>query len=142
VADGKVYATTGEVAQYGGEQGTSEFACLNAYTGEVIWKLPIEALAPRESVAVAYGRLYLIPGTVTDAVDAISGSEYTSFNQVWAIADVDSGNATVTPSPSSASSSDNSRIMTYLFVIVIVVVFAVILVFFLQRSSQRRTFRW
>ncbi len=85
VADGKVYATTGEVAQYGGQQGTSEFACLNAYTGDVIWKLPIEALAPRESVAVAYGHLYLIPGTVTDAVDAISGSEYNSFNQVWAI---------------------------------------------------------
>ena len=85
VADGKVYATTGEVAQYGGQVGTSEFVCLNAYTGEVNWKLPIEALAPRESVAIAYGRLYLIPGTVTDAVDAISGSEYNTFNQVWAI---------------------------------------------------------
>ena len=47
--------------------------------------MPIEALAPRESVAVAYGHLYLIPGTVTDAVDAISGNEYNSFNQVWAI---------------------------------------------------------
>ncbi len=85
VADGKVYATTGEIAQYGGAVGTSQFACLNAYTGQLNWKLPIEALAPRESVAVAYGHLYLIPGTVTDAVDAISGSEYNSFNQVWAI---------------------------------------------------------
>ena len=85
VADGKVYATTGEVAQYGGAVGTSEFVCLNAYTGQLNWKLPIEALAPRESVAVAYGKLFLIPGTVTDAVDAISGSEYNTFNQVWAI---------------------------------------------------------
>lgn len=85
VADGKVYATTGEIAQYGGAVGTSEFACLNAYTGQLNWKLPIEALAPRESVAIAYGHLYLIPGTVTDAVDATSGSEYNSFNQVWAI---------------------------------------------------------
>lgn len=85
VADGKVYATTGEAAQYGGEVGTSEFVCLNAYTGAINWKLPIEALAPRESVAIAYGKLFLIPGTVTDAVDAISGSEYNSFNQVWAI---------------------------------------------------------
>ena len=58
---------------------------LNAYTGQLIWKLPIEALAPRESVAVAYGHLYLIPGNVTTAVDAISGSEYNTFNQVWAI---------------------------------------------------------
>jgi outer membrane protein assembly factor BamB len=85
VADGKIYATTGEVAQYGGAMGTSEFVCLNAYTGAFIWGLPIEALAPRESVAIAYGHLYLIPGTVTDAVDATSGSEYDSFNQVWAI---------------------------------------------------------
>jgi len=85
VADGKVYATTGEIAQYGGGMGVSEFACLNAYTGEVLWTLPIEALAPRESVAIAYGKLFLIPGTVTDAVDAISGSEYDIFNQVWAI---------------------------------------------------------
>ena len=71
--------------QYGGEVGTSEFACLDAYTGRLIWKLPIEALAPRESVAVAYGNLYIIPGNVTAAVDSISGSEYTTMNQVWAI---------------------------------------------------------
>jgi outer membrane protein assembly factor BamB len=85
VADGKVYATTGEVAAYGGLFGTSEFACLDAYTGRLIWKLPIEALAPRESVAVAYGNLYMIPGNVTAAVDSISGSEYTTMDQVWAI---------------------------------------------------------
>jgi len=85
VADGKIYATTGEAAQYGGEVGTSEFVCLNAYTGALKWKLPIEALAPRESVAIAYGKLFIIPGSVTDAVDAISGSEYDIFNQVWAI---------------------------------------------------------
>ena len=85
IADGKVYATTGQAAQYGGQVGTSEFACLNAYNGQLIWKLPIEALAPRESVAVAYGNLYLIPGNVTTAVDSISGSEYTSLNEVWAI---------------------------------------------------------
>ncbi len=72
VADGMVYATTGEIAEYGGQVGTSQFACLNAYTGQPIWQLPIEALAPRESVAVAYGILYLIPGDVTTAVDTIS----------------------------------------------------------------------
>ena len=85
IADGKVYATTGEVAAYGGEVGVSEFACLDAYTGRLIWKLPMEALAPRESVAVAYGNLYMIPGNVTSAVDSISGSEYTTMDQVWAI---------------------------------------------------------
>ena len=84
VADGKVYATTGQTASYTGGQGASEFACLDAYTGTVIWKLPVEAFAPRESVAIAYGNLYMIPGSVTKAVDSISGEEYDTAGQVWA----------------------------------------------------------
>ena len=85
VADGKVYVTTSEIAEYGGQVGVSQFACLNAYTGQVIWSLPIEALAPRESQIVAYGNLYLIPGTVTTSVDQISGNEYNRVNQIWCI---------------------------------------------------------
>jgi len=85
VADGKVYVTTGEVAMYGGQVGISEFACINAFTGQAIWTLPIEALAPRESVAIAYGNLYLIPGNVTTSVDSVSGNEYSRVNEVWAI---------------------------------------------------------
>ncbi len=85
VADGKIYATTGQTASYTGQEGESEFACLDAYTGQLKWRLPIEAFAPRESVAIAYGHLYLIPGDVTRAVDVESGEEYTTFNQVWAI---------------------------------------------------------
>jgi outer membrane protein assembly factor BamB len=85
VADGMVYATTGQNVGYNGEVGASQFACLNAYTGQVIWTLPIEALAPRESTAIAYGNLYIIPGDVTTAVDTISGNEYTTSNQLWAI---------------------------------------------------------
>ncbi|MEM2098276.1 MAG: PQQ-binding-like beta-propeller repeat protein [Candidatus Bathyarchaeia archaeon] len=85
IADGKVYATTGQTAMYGGGEGISEFACLDAYTGQLIWKLPIEAFAPRESVAIAYGRLYIIPGNVTTAVDSVSGSEYTTIDEIWAI---------------------------------------------------------
>jgi outer membrane protein assembly factor BamB len=85
VADGKVYVTTGEAAQYNGPAGTSEFACLNAYTGQPLWKLPIEALPPRESAIVAYGNLYIIPGTVTTAVDTMSGTEYSTVNELWAI---------------------------------------------------------
>ncbi|HTY74340.1 MAG TPA: PQQ-binding-like beta-propeller repeat protein [Candidatus Nanoarchaeia archaeon] len=88
IADGKIYATTGQAQDYGGINSTSEFACLDAYTGQVIWKMPIEAFAPRESVAIAYGNLYLIPGDVTTAVDTISGSEYSTANQVWAISTV------------------------------------------------------
>jgi outer membrane protein assembly factor BamB len=86
VADGKVYVTTGELAQYVTQYSTySEFACLNAYTGQPIWKLPIEALPPRESAIVAYGNLYIIPGTVTTAVDTMSGTEYSTVNELWAI---------------------------------------------------------
>ncbi len=85
VADGKIYATTGQTASYVSEKSESEFACLDAYTGQLLWKLPIEAFAPRESVAIAYGNLYIIPGDVTTSVDVESGEEYSTFNQVWAI---------------------------------------------------------
>jgi outer membrane protein assembly factor BamB len=85
VADGKVYVTSGQYASYGDEIGASEFACLDAFTGQPIWKLPIEAFAPRESVAIAYGNLYLIPADVTKAVDSITGSEYGTRGEVWAI---------------------------------------------------------
>ncbi len=85
IAEGKLYVTTGETAMYGGQTGISEFACLDAFTGQAIWKLPIEALAPRESVAIAYGHLYMIPGNVTTSVDSVSGNEYSRNNEVWSI---------------------------------------------------------
>lgn len=84
VADGKVYVTSGQDASFGEETGDSEFVCLDAYTGEVIWKLPIEAFAPRESAIVAYGKLFVIPGDITTAIDSLSGNEYDSFDQIWA----------------------------------------------------------
>ena len=89
VADGKIYVTTGESAQYNGPAGTSEYSCLNAFTGQQIWKLSdMEALPPRESAIVAYGTLYIIPGDVTTSVDTISGNEYATDQQVLAIKDV------------------------------------------------------
>ena len=84
VADGKIYATTGQSASFDpstGEHSPSEFACLDAYTGRVVWKLPIEAFPPRESVAIAYGNLYLIPGYIKE----LQMDEYTTIDQVWAI---------------------------------------------------------
>ncbi|HSV49734.1 MAG TPA: PQQ-binding-like beta-propeller repeat protein, partial [Candidatus Acidoferrales bacterium] len=89
VADGKIYLTTGEAAQYNGPAGISEFSCLDAYTGHQLWKLEdTEALPPRESVVIAYGTLYIIPGDVTTSVDTISGNEYATDQQVWAIKDL------------------------------------------------------
>jgi len=87
VADGKIYMTTGEAAQYNKPLGISEFSCIDAYNGQQLWKFEMEALPPRESVAVAYGTLYIIPGDVTTAVDTISGNEYATEHQIWAIKD-------------------------------------------------------
>ncbi|MFZ7138366.1 MAG: PQQ-binding-like beta-propeller repeat protein [archaeon] len=84
VADGKVYVTSGQDASFGQETGESEFVCLDAFTGEVIWSLPIEAFAPRESVIVAYGKLFVIPSDITTAIDSLSGNEYDSTAQLWA----------------------------------------------------------
>jgi outer membrane protein assembly factor BamB len=84
VADGKVYATTGQAASFNpdtGEYSKSEFACLDAYTGQVIWTMPVEAYPPRESTAIAYGNLYLVPGFVKEQ----QMDEYVTFDQVWAI---------------------------------------------------------
>jgi outer membrane protein assembly factor BamB len=98
VADGKIYLTTAQYAAYNGPAQISQFACLNAYDGQTIWTLPIEALAPRESDIVAYGNLYIIPGNVTSAVDTTTGTEYSTDNQLWAI-----GGSTSTPAPTPIS---------------------------------------
>ena len=83
VADGKVYATTGQgvaADPYTGELSESEFVCLDAFTGDLLWKLPIEAHAPRESVAIAYGNLYLIPTYTKGRMDI-----YETTDEIWAI---------------------------------------------------------
>ncbi len=100
VADGKIYVTSGEEAQYNAPAGVSAFSCINAYNGQEIWRLNLEALPPRESVAIAYGTLYIIPGSVTTSVDTISGNEYASINEIWAIKDT----APATPPASVVSS--------------------------------------
>ncbi len=84
VGDGKVYATTGQRVSsdpYTMEHSKSEFACLDAFTGEPVWKLPIEAHPPRESVAIAYGNLYLIPGYIEEN----KMNTYITPDEVWAI---------------------------------------------------------
>ena len=115
VADGKVYVTIGEEAYYGTvTNAQSEYACINAYTGQLIWQLPMEALPPRESAIVAYGTLYIIPGSVTTAVDTTSGTEYTTDSQLWAIGP----STTLSPTPSTtpppaAHINANPNLTTY-----------------------------
>jgi len=84
VADGKVYATTGQMTSfdpYTLEYSESEFVCLDAFTGELIWELPIETHCPRDSIAVAYGNLYIIPGYIEE----MKMDSYITLNEVWAI---------------------------------------------------------
>ena len=84
VGDGKIYATTGQrvsIHPHTLEYSESEFVCLDAYTGDLLWELPIEAYAPRESVAIAYGNLYLIPGYIEE----YKMDSYETLNEVWAI---------------------------------------------------------
>ena len=101
VADGKIYVTIGEKEEYNGPSQTSEFACLNAYNGQLIWSLPMEALPPRESAIVAYGALYIIPGSVSTAVDTTSGTEYSTDSQLWAIGDNSITTPSVSPTPTT-----------------------------------------
>ena len=82
--DGKVYATTGQRVSYDPytlEYGESEFACLDAFTGDLVWKLPIETHAPRDSIAIAYGNLYIIPGYIEE----MKMDDYITLDEVWAI---------------------------------------------------------
>jgi len=84
VADGKVYATTGQSASYDPytlEYSESEFVCLDAFTGELVWELPIETHCPRDSIAVAYGNLYVIPGYIEE----MKMDSYITLDEVWAI---------------------------------------------------------
>ena len=94
IAGGKVYAMTGE-NQYvdfaTGEPGHSEFACLDAYTGEVIWTMPFENGAPFNLQCNAYGNLYVVPtiSSYTPGVFTYSGfgSTYAGPNEIWCIGD-------------------------------------------------------
>ncbi len=84
VGDGKIYATVGQsvsIHPYTLEYGKSSFVCLDAYTGHLLWELPIEAYAPRESTALAYGNLYLIPGFIEE----FKMNSYITLDEVWAI---------------------------------------------------------
>jgi outer membrane protein assembly factor BamB len=83
VADGKIYATVGESASFNatGDHGTSQFACLDAFSGSPVWTMPLEAYAPKETVAIAYGSLYLIPASIKEN----QMDSYFSMEQVWAL---------------------------------------------------------
>lgn len=90
IADGKVYVQMGE-NQYRdfatGQYASSEFDCFDAYTGKLIWTLPIENGAPFNQQCIAYGNLYIIP-TSTPSVPGVwtySLGGGGSLGEVWCI---------------------------------------------------------
>jgi outer membrane protein assembly factor BamB len=94
IADGKIYIQMGE-NQYAdpatGLPCHSEFDCFDAYTGQLIWSLPIETGAPRNLQCVAYGNLYIIPTTSKWDNGTFTYSGETGYaggsNEVWCIGD-------------------------------------------------------
>ena len=91
IAGGKVYAMTGE-NQYvdfaTGEPGHSEFACLDAFTGEVIWTKPWENGPPFNYQCNAYGKLFIVPtvSTYNPGVHKYAFEEGL-LGEVWCIGD-------------------------------------------------------
>jgi outer membrane protein assembly factor BamB len=72
IADGKVYSPMGEY-QYRnfetGEYAYPEYSCFDAYTGELLWTLPVEnGAGPRLHECIAYGNLYLMPTKGSPAI--------------------------------------------------------------------------
>jgi outer membrane protein assembly factor BamB len=70
IADGKVYACTGQatVSPLIG-MGSSEYSCLNATTGEVIWQTNKEFFSgPNDYTCIAYGNFYGIDQELSTGV--------------------------------------------------------------------------
>jgi outer membrane protein assembly factor BamB len=68
IADGKVYASTGQAGPNPLGDGAPQFSCLDAFTGKVIWQLNNVELGsgPGANTLIAYGNLYaLTPGGYT-----------------------------------------------------------------------------
>ncbi|MFB3889883.1 MAG: PQQ-binding-like beta-propeller repeat protein, partial [Candidatus Bathyarchaeia archaeon] len=62
IADGKVYASTGQDGANPYGEGAPQFTCFDAYTGRVIWQLNDVELGagPGPTTLIAYGNLYAI----------------------------------------------------------------------------------
>ncbi len=62
IADGKVYASTGQDGPNPLGEGAPQFTCFDAYTGKVIWQINNAELGagPGATTIIAYGNLYAI----------------------------------------------------------------------------------
>jgi outer membrane protein assembly factor BamB len=91
IGDGKVYSPMGEY-QYRdfatGEYAYPEYNCYDAYTGKLIWTLPLENGAAYEAhECIAYGNLYIIPTPGKPATPGLwlYGAQAPSLGELWCI---------------------------------------------------------
>jgi outer membrane protein assembly factor BamB len=91
IADGKVYSPMGEY-QYRdfetGQYAYPEYNCYDAYTGKLIWTLPLENGAAYEAhECIAYGNLYIIPTPGAAGVPGVwtYGAQSPSLGELWCI---------------------------------------------------------
>jgi outer membrane protein assembly factor BamB len=91
IADGKVYVQMGEDEYRDfntGEYAHSEYDCYDAYSGALIWTLPMENGAPFNLQCIAYGNLYVIPNWPTPqeaGVWTYSIGGTMSMGELWCI---------------------------------------------------------
>ncbi len=86
IADGKVYCQMGEKEYRDfdtGKFGESEFDCFDAYTGKLLWTLPVENGAPFNFQCIAYGNLYIAPTVSENTPGVFFGSRY--VGELWCI---------------------------------------------------------
>jgi outer membrane protein assembly factor BamB len=84
VADGKVYSRIGNRNardQNTGEYSKSETVCLDAYTGKLIWTLPLEC-GSHDALIIAYGNCYYYPRSQNLYPPTSIG-----LNEIWCIGD-------------------------------------------------------
>ncbi|MCW4016322.1 MAG: PQQ-binding-like beta-propeller repeat protein [Candidatus Bathyarchaeota archaeon] len=86
IADGKIYSGMGENIYRDfqtGEYAYSEYNCYDAYTGELIWTLPLENGGNMNYQCIAYGNLYIVPTVSSTEVGVYT---YTlRGTEVWCI---------------------------------------------------------
>ncbi len=84
VADGKIYQNIGTNNgrnQNTGQPSHDETVCLDAYTGKLIWTLPVAVFATHDAPIVAYGNLYAPIGHANEAIP----NSFTDYGEVWCI---------------------------------------------------------
>jgi outer membrane protein assembly factor BamB len=117
IAGGYVYCQMGDNEYRNpstGVYGNSSYDCYNAYTGQLIWSLPVEDGAPFNIQCIAYGNLYMCPTTNAGIPGEWSYSILGagSIGQVWCISSTPSDWPMFMADPTHSSEGDGPTNLT------------------------------